>query len=364
MFFSPTLGYNASGFKFHPVLFGQTHRPAPMPETHHRDSVSLDNDLKARRTTVIRQIVEELGSAKKPLFMAFDFDGTLSPFKKNPQDSFLSEENYQRFSKLIDLHQQRFGGPLAIVTGRPVEDILNFFGTDANGRSRLLGRPVLINGLHGGVVFNCETNAYELEASETQKQAISRLNESLARRDFVNRYREASGEPLYIENKQFTLAIHTKSLPKSKAQEAEAEFRQLVDELGLCNPTLPAQERFILKPGEGLLEVVPANFNKNRGLDWLLSNQAQNRHLFFIGDGETDNDGFARINRLGKDATSVFIGKPREGILAKYVVPNPKHTGDISTETEVGDRERTQVSQLNVDAAHQIIQGVLERYQG
>lgn len=291
----------------------------------------------------------------RPLMMAFDFDGTLTPFVANPDDAHISEQHFNNLKTLIENHSKHFNNKLAILTGRGVDDLLDFFGTNPEtGRSRLAGLPVLISGWHGGTLYDAETGQYLVPPDPGPARQIDRLLKKLNNNGFENRY-----PGIRLENKTYSLALHYSG---ADAETAEAAIREFEKAVRFRKPLwrlkrllgLPA---FELKAGEKVLELTPTGFDKGAGIRRLAAHSEKSAgqavHPFFIGDGLTDNDGFRAL--ADQSATTVYVGKPSPAVQARYTIPNTEDTGEIGTRTESEARHRQAVSARNVAATHTII---------
>lgn len=358
------------------VLFGQTTNQQNVQLSAAINFSSVDQvsfsgvssgKSKIVTTDVVNQDLKKvLDDPDKQLVWTTDFDGVIGAFTNDPSKSHLTKEQQQFMLGFIDAYNAKTGLPFVFVTGRPVEDIVEFLGTDSQGESVLKGKPVWINGLHGGVLFDCETQTTLIKGTQRQSQSVKQLEKLLTERQpnhaksFADRYPD-----VVIEAKGHSLAIHDKSLSKEDAKQARQEFYTAVDSLGLRDVSQMQEDLFVVKSGEGVLEVLPKQFTKGEGIKNVMAKleamSAKTLVPFFVGDGLTDNDGFGYLNQAYPESVTVFVGKPNEQVQARYTIANAEHTGDIHTGTPEGDALRTAVSQRNVDAVKKIMKVTLDQ---
>lgn len=135
--------------------------------------------------------------------LAFDFDGTLAPIVPRPSDARLSVAVSTRLARLAARH------PVAIVTGRSVEDV----------RGRLGFEPTWVVGSHGAEdPFGTGTGG---EAPEAAEHALDGLRARFA----AQRERLAEAGVL-VEDKRYSIALHYR-LARDRTV-ARAVIRQLL----------------------------------------------------------------------------------------------------------------------------------------
>ena len=202
-----------------------------------------------------------------------DFDGTLVDIAERPEAVIVSP----RVERLMDRLPTRFGGRVALLTGRSVDQIAGLLDI----------RALAIGGSHG----------IELRPPGGRIEAIDRppaLDDALAE---MSALRERF-PGILIENKPHGVALHFRQAP-----EAEEDARALAERLA-------ARTGLALQPGKMLFELKSAATDKGTALATFLRAppMAGTRPLFF-GDDMTDEPGFAAAERLG--GAGILVGPPR-----------------------------------------------------
>ena len=220
---------------------------------------------------------------QQPL-LAFDFDGTLAPIVRRPDQARISKSVAARLNALS--HHL----PVAIITGRAVEDV----------RDRLGFEPQYIVGNHG---------AEDAEFSSEQAELTKKLDPMRARLAAVRGMLSDSG--VLVEDKGQSLAFHYRlSRQPQLARSQIADF--ISSEDGLLR----------VFSGKMVVNVVPANApNKADALLALVARSAAN-HAFFAGDDVNDEPVFksapaswltVRIGRVDPRSKAMFyIYSPSE----------------------------------------------------
>jgi trehalose 6-phosphate phosphatase len=201
-----------------------------------------------------------------------DFDGTLAELAPSPAEVHVAPDLVPTLWALAE----RLNGALAIVTGRPVEQI------DAYLRPLLL--PVA--GVHGA------QRRMPGEGIETivapSLDAVVTLAQELALRH----------PGLIVERKGVAMALHYRLAP----------------ELGvLCLQRLVEAVEFEpgleLIHGKMVLEVKPSGISKGRAIEYFMGQEPfAGRQPIFIGDDETDESGFEVVQRQGGHAIKMGEG--------------------------------------------------------
>lgn len=185
---------------------------------------------------------------------AFDYDGTLAPIVNSPEDAVLSEtvkDQLLRLSQLV---------PVAIITGRSVEDVKRF----------LPFVPSHLIGNHGIEGLQSEEELQRLR--KTCGAWIDILSEYMAP------YFLSLG--LVLENKIYSLSIHYRNSPNPV--EAERVARAMLRKL----PGVRVVE------GKMVFNLVPEKAaHKGTALQRIMDD-GNFKFGFFVGDDETDEDVF------------------------------------------------------------------------
>lgn len=207
-----------------------------------------------------------------------DVDGTLLHLADTPEAVEVSDHLRDMLARLTPA----FGGAVALISGRRIEDLDRIFAPlrlpaaglhglehrDARGNLRLLGEAKMLSPLRGPL------------------------------REFAGRH-----EGILLEDKGRTLALHYRMAP-----EMEAEARRLV--AGLAGRHADCLR---VIDGKMVLEIKPRLSDKGAALRSFLSEQPfRGRRPVFIGDDVTDEDAFRAVNEL--DGHSIRVGNGTDSL--------------------------------------------------
>lgn len=202
-----------------------------------------------------------------------DFDGTLVELADHPDGVVVD-------AMLVDLVrtlEERLDGRLALVSGRPAEDLAALFGD----------RPPSVVGSHG----------MEFRWSDGRRARAERpagLIESLAA---MRAFAEAR-PGVVLEDKPLGAAVHYRMNPEHEA-----------DAIAL-GERLAAAHGLYLQHGKMMVEVRSPGGDKGSAIRTLMADPrfAAGRPVF-LGDDVTDEPGFAAVAALG--GAGVLVGAPR-----------------------------------------------------
>lgn len=222
--------------------------------------------------------------ARPGLLCAFDFDGTLAPIVPQPEQVRLPA-NIRASLLALANH-----APIAIITGRSVDDI----------RHRLGFEPDFIVGNHGmegvpGWEEHAQRHAGLCEAWREQ------LSQALAR-DF--------DRGIYIEDKRFSLSVHYRLAADHEMTETQLE-RLFME--------LRPQPRIVW--GKKVFNLVPEDAgHKGSALEQLMI-MTQASGAIYVGDDVTDEDVFRlqrrdllsiRIEHAPHSAAELYLPEPAD----------------------------------------------------
>ena len=214
------------------------------------------------------------------LSLFLDFDGTLAPIVARPELARLSYEMKELLRGLVSVY------PVTVITGRSLPDIKERVAVDGVVYAANHGMEIWAEGF---------TMVYDL--GREVKGELRVLLRSL--REITERF----GGTL-VENKGATISVHYRLLDPGKRDEFLSEVMRVVQpsvEKGLARITR----------GKKVVEVrPPVEWNKGRAVEWLLQRSPfVSTWPVYVGDDETDRDGFRAVKRRG---TSVFVGGSEE----------------------------------------------------
>ena len=201
-----------------------------------------------------------------------DFDGTLVEIASVPHLVRVPAELPQLLARLAG----RLGGAVAVVSGRPLDELSRMLAPFAGP----------IAGDHGLERRRSDGNVADCPAVPE----LARFRRLIAA--FAERH-----DGVIFEDKGCTLALHYRQAPSVGAL-CDALVRQAAD---------ASNGALVAVPGKMVIEMMPRSAGKGRAIsDFLAGPPFHGRVPVFIGDDTTDEDGFTVVNRLG--GASVHVG--------------------------------------------------------
>jgi trehalose 6-phosphate phosphatase len=214
---------------------------------------------------------------RTPTLFALDFDGTLSKIVKEPGKAKIIETTEALIHQLNEL------GPVAVISGRSLEDL----------KSKFRSPVTYFVGNHG---FEGIANGHGKKESFTDisRRWIKSLEPLLTQNPGVE-----------IEDKTYSLAIHYRKSRQKKIM--KGHILKAVQQLD-------PQPRIVT--GKCVINLLPQD-SPNKGSAILaLRDKAQTKSIFYIGDDDTDEDVFALPD---PDLFTIRIGK-KGSSRAKYYI--------------------------------------------
>lgn len=227
-----------------------------------------DTDLPAPPVALLRDAA---------LFL--DFDGTLVRFADRPGGVSVDAA----LRGLIGTLAERLHGRLAIVSGRPADEIVAFFPAADPGSA-----AIAVAGSHG----------IERRWPDGRSEAPA-VPDGLA--DVIRQLRAlAAKHPgIEVEEKPFGAALHYRAAP-----EAGTLCDTLADELA-------ARAGLALQRGSMVCELRAPGADKGDAVRAFMAEPPMAGHRpLFIGDDLTDEHGFAAVKAL--DGAGILVGPPRD----------------------------------------------------
>lgn len=211
--------------------------------------------------------------ANEDYALFLDFDGTLVDIVERP-DAVAVEPG---LPDVLTTLQDRLGGALAIISGRPVEFL--------DGRFK--PHEFDMAGLHGlehriaGQLSMCDPDEHP-----ALRQTVERLSRIVADKEGV-----------LIEDKGCSVAVHWRLAPHEK-EFALATAHAAVEALGAD---------YRVQHGKAVAEILPSAAGKGKVIERFLQEAPyKGRRPIFVGDDLTDENGFKTVNAHG--GLSVRIG--------------------------------------------------------
>jgi trehalose 6-phosphate phosphatase len=209
-----------------------------------------------------------------------DVDGTLLEIEAYP-DLVTADA---RLLRLLQDLGSNYGGALALVSGRSLEQLDRIFGGLMIAAAASHG---LQQRLPDGTVLN--------RASEVPPGSLRRITQ------FADRH-----PGLVVEQKPFSVGLHYRARPELEPAVLEAMEKihaELDNDLRLMH-------------GKMVVEIMPTGANKGSAIrSFMQTRPFEGRLPVFVGDDVTDEYGFAMVNELG--GMSIRIGSAA-GSAAKW----------------------------------------------
>ena len=240
--------------------------------------------------SLFSEFEKKIENKKPALFL--DYDGTLTPIVKHPEDALLPDE----MKSVLSDFASKF--PTAVVSGRDMDDVKSMVGID----------NIIYAGSHGFRITGPHGLYMEHEKSGEIVPGLDRIEKTL-RAGIAGEI-----EGIQVERKRYALAVHYRNASK----EAVPGIQKVVDEVIEANPG------FKKGGGKKVFEIKPdIDWNKGRALRWILEklNLAHQADVIpiYIGDDVTDEDAFIELSDKGIGILVGFLGKPTA---ARYTLKN------------------------------------------
>ena len=223
-----------------------------------------------------------------PMSVFLDVDGTLLDLAERPSEVTAPAELLDALART----ERKLDGALALISGRPIEELDRLF---APLRLRA-------SGVHGAQV------RFDPRAAPREAPGATELPSSLwtALTQAVSRFPGA-----FAENKRFSFAVHYRLAPKS-----EPELRAAVMRVLEAHP----ETRVEVMDAHWVIELKAPGWDKGRAIElFLASPPFRGRTPIFVGDDTTDEAGFAVVSARGGFAYSV--GRARPGAVGAFACP-------------------------------------------
>ena len=237
-----------------------------------------------------RDVADAVGDVEDWL-VVLDFDGTLAPIVERPQDAALAPGAQDAVARLCRR------ADVAVVTGRPVEDVL----------PRLADLPVTVVGNHG-------TQARRRDGSTHHLLDTSRIAEVLADVEAAVTELVDPAAGWEVERKPTSVAVHDRRVA------ARARERLLPSLRTAMEQHVDRQPGWKVLAGHRVTEFAPAGSDKGTALSWLLSGSPHDRALV-LGDDVTDEDAFAVA--VARDGLAVLVAEAARPTAATMRLSDP-----------------------------------------
>lgn len=253
------------------------------------------------------QRYDEIVAAAASTVIGLDFDGTLSPIVADPAEAFVHPDAGEA---LLDLAARVRA--VAILTGRPVEQVRRLGGLDALA-DRLVssGGRLLVLGQYGNERWSSEDRRV---LSPPPPEGLAGLRQALP-----SLLASAGAADAYVEEKGLAIAVHTRRLP-----DGEAAFGRLLPVL----EEAATRHELAVEPGRLVVELRAPGVDKG-GAVRALTDEVDAGGWVFVGDDLGDVEAFEAVRVLREAGTPgllVCSGSTEQQALvelADFVVDGP-----------------------------------------
>jgi len=232
----------------------------------------------------------------KFLFLFLDYDGTLTPIIRNPDDAILPKKTKEILRELSKNPYCK----LTIISGRALKDMKNIIGLE----------DIIYVGNHGLEIEGPRLK-FKSPVSLQYKIILKKIKDVLTKK-------LSNVKGAFIEDKGLSLTLHYRLVDKKCTYLVKTIFHETIIHYLVAN-------RINIKLGKKVLEVIPPlEWNKGKAVLWLLARLKfiLGREVFmpmYIGDDITDEDAFKVLKNRG---LGIFIGEPTKTSSAKYYLRN------------------------------------------
>lgn len=239
-----------------------------------------------------KEFADLLGSGR--IFLFLDYDGTLAPIADSPEKANMSRD----MRRLVGRLAERI--PVAVVSGRNVEDVRQRIGIDG----------IIYAGNHGAEI----RLGPETLVSQQSRRDRRMLDE------FLHRLRSAlaSIPGVLVEDKGITASVHYRLVDLKKLADFSAQFTDIARDY---------EKKFRITAGKKVFEIRPLKaWNKGDAVTWILEHRGGQNIPVYIGDDITDEDAFQSIKGRG---ASIAVGG---SAVADYYVGKQGEVGEVLEE--------------------------------
>ncbi len=220
-----------------------------------------------------------------------DYDGTLTPIVKHPEDAIMADEMKEVLRKCAAKFK------VAAVSGRDMDDLKSKVGVE----------NLIYGGSHGFRISGPDDLYREHEKTN---EIVPKLNEIEEKLHEI--FKGIKG--VQIDRKRYAIGIHYRNANDGDVQEIISKADKVIKE----NPTF--------KKGEGkkIVEIKPdVNWHKGMAVIWItekLGLNDRNKYIpVYVGDDVTDEDAFKSIEDFG---IGILVGSHGKETAAKFKLKN------------------------------------------
>ncbi len=233
------------------------------------------------------------------IFVALDYDGTLTPIVDRPEDAVISLSMRQKVKELAAVCT------LVIISGRDLKDVRELVGIDS----------LIYAGSHG----------FDISGPEGVDISFRQGDDLLPVLDTAEKQMRASLDGISgsaVERKKYSIAVHYRLVAESDITRVET----------IVDTTLADHKSLVKGSGKKVFELRPdIDWDKGKALLWIidaLGFELNKTVPVYIGDDTTDEDAFAVIGWNGIGIV-VSEGKIDDMTSARYSLANTEEVGSF-----------------------------------
>ncbi|MGQ9469178.1 MAG: trehalose-phosphatase [Nitrososphaerales archaeon] len=233
--------------------------------------------------------IEALIKPYRRVYVLTDYDGTLTPIVDHPDQAILNVNVRDILKSFVK--DRRF--ILAIVTGRKLKEIIHLVGIQGT----------YYIGNHG-LEIKGPSLTFIHPTAKKLSPTISEICKNM----------KAEFEPIdgvIIEDKGMTASIHYRMAPKKMIEDIKKAVKSIIR----------SYEDFEIRHGKMVVEIRPkVSWDKGDAALWLVQKLGSDGFPVYIGDDETDEDAFKKINR----GLTILVSNKKKHSNAKYYLKSTK----------------------------------------
>jgi trehalose 6-phosphate phosphatase len=247
--------------------------------------------------SVWQEFSRRLKEARHVLLLC-DYDGTLTPIIENPELADLSEKTRQ----LLQALKQQSHFTVSVISGRALTDLRQRVGIDG----------IIYAGNHGLEIEGPGIGLVNPLAEE-MRPVFHLINQVLNKA-------MAPVKGVRVEDKGLTVSVHYRMVEEGKSEEVKNIFERVI-------ATARSLGKVTITSGKKVYEVRPAvDWDKGEAIALLIDRYGRTKTKkellpIFLGDDQTDEDGFKVIEKHG--GISIFVGEKPARSAARYYLKSP-----------------------------------------
>ncbi|MEW6041581.1 MAG: trehalose-phosphatase [Elusimicrobiota bacterium] len=235
------------------------------------------------------------------VFLFLDYDGTLTPIVKRPDDAIIPLKTRNLLKRICGSERIK----IAVISGRALWDI----------RKRVGLKDIIYAGNHGLEIAGIRKTGFICPISHNHKIAVKRIKKKL-----IAKLLGIKGA--IIEDKGISLSVHYRMTDITDV----IKVKSIVNEVA---GIYVAEGTIQVKAGKKVMEIQPASeWNKGKIVLCLIEKRAAwNKKMLplYLGDDATDEDAFSALKNKG---LCVLVGGPRR-TCAEYYLKNTREVHEF-----------------------------------